>query len=287
MFTRGLAIEGKRDGIRANVLTPSIIEGTATYDKVMSDEFSGKLFGKAIKMAQLGVVEADDLAALIVFLAGPQAAKLTVRLSASTAAFRSPDQDQPSERRAVKRLEGRRAIITGAGSGIGRASALRFASEGAHVLVVGRTRESLAETVDLVRAAGGIAEYFVADATRESDVAAAVAFCLEKFAGLEICFANAGNTDSMVPLFEQTVESWETQYRDNVISAFLAVKHAGRHMVPRGVGSIILNSSTGSLRANGGTLAYSVAKAGVNSLTMGAAASFAGTGVRVNAVLRA
>jgi len=77
MFTRGLAIEGKRDGIRANVLTPSIIEGTATYDKVMSDEFSGKLFGKAIKMAQLGVVEADDLAALIVFLAGPQAAKLT------------------------------------------------------------------------------------------------------------------------------------------------------------------------------------------------------------------
>ena len=185
----------------------------------------------------------------------------------------------------MKRLEGRRAIITGAGSGIGRASALRFASEGAHVLVVGRTRESLAETVDLVRAAGGIAEYFVADATRESDVAAAVAFCLEKFAGLEICFANAGNTDSMVPLFEQTVESWETQYRDNVISAFLAVKHAGRHMVPRGVGSIILNSSTGSLRANGGTLAYSVAKAGVNSLTMGAAASFAGTGVRVNAVL--
>ena len=185
----------------------------------------------------------------------------------------------------MKRLEGRRAIITGAGSGIGRASALRFASEGAHVLVVGRTRESLAETVDLVRAAGGIAEYFVADATRECDVAAAVAFCLEKFAGLEICFANAGNTDSMVPLFEQTVESWETQYRDNVISAFLAVKHAGRHMVPRGVGSIILNSSTGSLRANGGTLAYSVAKAGVNSLTMGAAASFAGTGVRVNAVL--
>lgn len=77
MFTRALAIEGKRDGIRANVLTPSIIEGTGTYAQVMADDFSGKLFGKAIKMAQLGVVQPDDLAALIVFLATPQAAKLT------------------------------------------------------------------------------------------------------------------------------------------------------------------------------------------------------------------
>jgi len=185
----------------------------------------------------------------------------------------------------VKRLEGRRAIITGAGSGIGRASALRFASEGAHVLAVGRTEASLKETVSLVRSAGGIAEFFVADATRETDVAAAVAHCIEIFGGLEICFANAGNTDAMVSLLEQTVEAWETQFRDNVISAFLAVKHAGRHMVDKGGGSIILNSSTGSLRANGGTIAYSAAKAGVNMLTMGAAAAFAGTGVRVNAVL--
>lgn len=185
----------------------------------------------------------------------------------------------------MKRLEGRRAIITGAGSGIGRASALRFASEGASVLVVGRTAESLAETVALVRAEGGIAESFVADATKEDDVAAAVAFCLKTLGGLEIFFANAGNTDRTVPLFEQTVEAWEGQFRDNVISAFLAVKHAGKHMVAQGNGSIILNSSTGSLRANGGTLAYGAVKAGVNSLTMGAAATFAGTGVRVNAVL--
>lgn len=77
MFSRTLAIEGKRDGIRVNVITPSIIEGTATYGQVMSEEFSSKLFGKAIKMAQLGVALPDDLAALIVFLASPQAAKLT------------------------------------------------------------------------------------------------------------------------------------------------------------------------------------------------------------------
>ncbi|SMH38755.1 SDR family NAD(P)-dependent oxidoreductase [Azospirillum agricola] len=185
----------------------------------------------------------------------------------------------------MKRLEGRRAIITGAGSGIGRASALRFAAEGASVLAVGRTEATIAETAALVREAGGVAGHFIADATKEEEVAAAVAVCVERLGGLEIFFANAGNTDRTVPLFDQTVEAWETQFRDNVVSAFLAVKHAGRHMVAQGHGSIVLNSSTGSLRANGGTLAYGAAKAGVNSLTMGAAAAFAGTGVRVNAVL--
>jgi NAD(P)-dependent dehydrogenase (short-subunit alcohol dehydrogenase family) len=77
MFSRTLAIEGKRNGIRVNVLTPSIIEGTITYGNVMNDEFSGKLFGKAVKMAQLGVVQPEDLAAMIVFLASPQAARFT------------------------------------------------------------------------------------------------------------------------------------------------------------------------------------------------------------------
>jgi NAD(P)-dependent dehydrogenase (short-subunit alcohol dehydrogenase family) len=185
----------------------------------------------------------------------------------------------------VRRLEGRRAIITGAGSGIGRASALRFASEGAHVLAVGRTRENIEETVRLVREAGGKADCFVADATKEDEVAAAVAWCVRELGGLEIFFANAGNTDRTVPLLEQTVEAWQEQFRDNVLTAFLAVKLAGHHMVEKGVGSIVLNSSTGSLRANGGTAAYGAAKAGVNSLTMAAANAFAGTGVRVNAVL--
>lgn len=185
----------------------------------------------------------------------------------------------------VRRLEGRRAIVTGAGTGIGQAAALRFAAEGALVLCVGRTEASLAETVAQIRAEGGTAELFVADATDEAAVEAAVADCVARLGGLEVFFANAGNTDRMVPFLDQTPEAWQTQYRDNVVSAFLACKHAGRHMVPQGAGSIILNSSTGSLRANGGTAAYSAAKAAVNSLTMNAAAAFAGSGVRVNAVL--
>lgn len=77
MFTRTLAMEAKRSGIRVNCVTPSIIEGTLTYDKVMSNEFSGKLFAKAVQMAQLGVVTPDDMAELITFLASPAAAKMT------------------------------------------------------------------------------------------------------------------------------------------------------------------------------------------------------------------
>jgi 2-hydroxycyclohexanecarboxyl-CoA dehydrogenase len=77
MFTRALAMEAKRDGIRVNVLTPSLIEGTLTYDRVTHDGFSAKLFQKAAKMAHLGVTQPDDLAHLIVFLAQPEAARIT------------------------------------------------------------------------------------------------------------------------------------------------------------------------------------------------------------------
>jgi 2-hydroxycyclohexanecarboxyl-CoA dehydrogenase len=77
MFTRALAVEGKRDGIRANVLTPSMTSGTEHYDKVMADPFAGKLFAKAQRMAALGVVSKEELAGLAVFLASPAAAKIT------------------------------------------------------------------------------------------------------------------------------------------------------------------------------------------------------------------
>lgn len=77
MFTRTLAMEAKRSGIRVNVITPSLIEGTMAYHRTMSDEFSSKLFSKALKMAQLGLTQPEDLAGLIVFLCGPQGARIT------------------------------------------------------------------------------------------------------------------------------------------------------------------------------------------------------------------
>lgn len=77
MFTRALALEGKRDGIRANVVTPSLTSGTRHYDSIMADPFAGKMFAKASQAAALGVVNKEDLAALVVFLASPGAAKMT------------------------------------------------------------------------------------------------------------------------------------------------------------------------------------------------------------------
>ena len=184
----------------------------------------------------------------------------------------------------MQRLSGKRAVITGGGSGIGRGAALRFADEGAAVLVVGRSPDNIAETADLVRAAGGTAHHFVADVTVEADVAAMAAYAREVLGGWEIVFANAGTTDHDVPFFEQTVEAWEDCWRGNVISAFLTVKHLGPYLKQAGAGSIIMMSSAGSLRANAGTIAYGAAKAAVNSLVMGAANFFAGTGVRVNGI---
>ena len=184
----------------------------------------------------------------------------------------------------MRRLEGKRAVITGGGSGIGRASAIRFAREGAAVLVVGRAANTT-ETVEEIRAEGGVASGMITDASKEEKVAAIVERCVNEFGGLDVFFANIGVSGTNTPLFEQTVDEWQEVYRINTISCFLAIKYAGRHMTAKGCGSIILTSSAASLRANAGAISYSASKAAVNSLTQTAANAFAGTGVRVNAVL--
>ena len=119
----------------------------------------------------------------------------------------------------------------------------------------------------------------------EANVEAMVRRCVSELGGLEVFFANIGVTGTNTPLLEQSVEEWEGVYRINTISCFLAIKYAGRHMTARGYGSIILTSSAASLRANAGAISYSASKAAVNSLAQTAANAFAGTGVRVNAVL--
>ena len=185
----------------------------------------------------------------------------------------------------MNRLTGRRIVVTGGGSGIGRASSLRMAEEGGSVLVVGRRVENTEETVALIRAAGGTAAAMVTDAAVEANVAAIVARCVAEFGGLDVFFANSAVTGTNTPLLEQSVDEWNEVFQANVISCFLAVKYAGRHMTAQGSGSIILTSSAASLRANAGAISYSASKAAVNSLVQCAANAFAGTGVRVNAIL--
>lgn len=185
----------------------------------------------------------------------------------------------------MKRLDGKFCVVTGAGSGIGRASAQRFAAEGGVVLVVGRSADNTEETVALVRAAGGSAQAMVADVTAEADVQAVVQRALADFGALDVFFANAGSPGTNATLFDQTIDEWNTVWRDNVLSSVLAVKHAAAPMVAQKRGSIILTSSAASLRANAGAISYSASKAAVNSLAQTAANALAGTGVRVNALL--
>jgi NAD(P)-dependent dehydrogenase (short-subunit alcohol dehydrogenase family) len=186
--------------------------------------------------------------------------------------------------RAAGRLAGKRAIVTGAGSGIGRASARLFAAEGAAVLVVDRSAEAIEQTAALIRAEGGVAIAQVADAGSDADVQAFVQRAVRELGGLEVLYANAGVSGGDVPLQEQTVALWEEVLRVNLIGPFLAVKHAGAHMVAQGRGSIVCTASVAGLRANAGGNPYSASKAGVVSLVQTAANSFWGTGVRINAI---
>ena len=107
----------------------------------------------------------------------------------------------------MKRLTGKRCVVTGGGSGIGRASAMRFAEEGASVLVVGR-RDNAEAVAAEIRGAGGLAASMLTDAAVEVNVAAVVERCIAEFGGLDVFFANIGITGTNTPLLEQSVEEW-------------------------------------------------------------------------------
>jgi len=182
------------------------------------------------------------------------------------------------------RLEGRRAIVTGAASGIGRASAVRFAAEGAAVLASDVAEAGLAETVAAIERAGGSVRAVPADASDEETVEGLVARCVADLGGLEVFFANAGVTGEPVPLLESRVEDWRRVLEVNLIGPFLAIKHAAPVLREAGGGAILCTASVAGLRSGAGPTAYSASKAGVVSLVQTAANQLAGTGVRVNAI---
>jgi NAD(P)-dependent dehydrogenase (short-subunit alcohol dehydrogenase family) len=184
----------------------------------------------------------------------------------------------------MARLSGKRAIVTGAGSGIGRASAKLFAAEGAAVLCVDKVEAAVAETAAAIVASGGKALTVAADAGTEADVQRFMQKAVTDLGGLDVLYANAGISGGTVPLLEQTVELWQEILRVNLIGPFLAIRHAAPIMMRQGKGSIICTASVAALRANAGGHPYSASKAGVVSLVQTAANALAGSGVRVNAI---
>ena len=180
-------------------------------------------------------------------------------------------------------LQGKTALITGAASGIGRASALLFAAEGAAVVALDRAPEVVA-TVEAIRSAGGRAIALLKDSSEEEDVAGSVATAIGEFGGLDVCFANAGISGGLVPFFEETATRWAEVLKINLIGAFLAAKYAALEMTRQHRGSIICTASVAGLRSGAGGMPYSASKAGVISLVQTAANQLSGTGVRINAI---
>jgi NAD(P)-dependent dehydrogenase (short-subunit alcohol dehydrogenase family) len=179
------------------------------------------------------------------------------------------------------RLTGKCSIVTGAGSGIGRASARRFAEEGASVLAVDVNAEGLAETLE---GTTGELQTLVIDVSTEVGVRTYIDTCVRLFGRVDIIYANAGISGGAVPLLEQTESMWQNILQVNLIGPFLAIKLGGSLMATQGGGSIICTASVAGLRANAGGIPYSASKAGVISLVQTASNALSGSGVRVNAV---
>ncbi|WP_030230772.1 SDR family NAD(P)-dependent oxidoreductase [Streptomyces sp. NRRL S-350] len=176
-------------------------------------------------------------------------------------------------------------LVTGGGSGIGRAIALAFAREGANVAVAGRTAAPLAETVELIEQAGGKAVALTGDVTDGQDAARLVREAVERFGGLDVAVNNAGVIGALGPVADIAEADWQRLIDINVTGTLLAMKHQIGHMRAHGGGAIVnVSSNLGVHRRAEGVGAYAVSKAAVTALTRAAARDHIADGVRINAV---
>jgi NAD(P)-dependent dehydrogenase (short-subunit alcohol dehydrogenase family) len=175
-------------------------------------------------------------------------------------------------------------LITGALTGIGRATALAFAHEGARIVVSGRRDEAGHALATELRALGVEAEFVRADVSKEEDVRSLIDRTIARFGCLDVAVNNAGTEGKLGPITEQTVESYAATFDTNVLGTLLSMKHELRVMLAQGRGSIVNVSSTYGHTGAAGASVYSASKHAVEGLTKSAALEAAASGVRVNMV---
>ncbi len=175
-------------------------------------------------------------------------------------------------------------LITGALTGIGRATALAFAKEGALVVVSGRHDEEGKKLIAEIRKLGGEAEFIRADVRQEEEMSKLIDKTLERFGRLDVAVNSAGTEGVPGPVTEQTAESYAATFDTNVLGTLHSMKHELRVMLAQGSGSIVNVSSTYGHTGAAGASIYAASKHAVEGLTKSAALEVAGSGVRVNVV---
>ena len=188
------------------------------------------------------------------------------------------------------RLDGKAGVITGAGSGMGRASAVLFAREGAGVIVADWNREWGEETAQMIQAAGGRAHFVPTDVSQEAQVRAMIHACLDHFGRLDFLYNNAAidglhqGVENYVP--EQTLEHWNYMLSINLGGVFLGCKYAIPEMAKRGGGSILSTASIAALQGTSYPVhTYTAAKGAIVALTRALAVAYGPENVRVNVIL--